>query len=157
GRGLTPERARVRIEGLVVEEPDAAAIVERIVAVMGRGAESVPAPEVLWASSRLVESLARHRPVVLSFDDVQWGEETFLDLLDHVSARTHGAPVLLVCTGRPELAERRASWVQHRSRADVLQLEPLSGDEAIELVELALGPGQSAEAVAGRLASAAGG
>ena len=44
------------------------------------------------------------------FDDIHWGEETFLDLVEHVALLSAGAQVLLLCTARPELLERRPSW-----------------------------------------------
>ena len=49
-------------------------------------------------------------PLVVVFDDIQWGEETFLDLVEHVGAAVGGAPILLLCMARPELLERRPSW-----------------------------------------------
>ena len=41
------------------------------------------------------------------FDDIQWGEETFLDLVEHVALLSSGAPILLLCMARPELLDRR--------------------------------------------------
>ena len=53
------------------------------------------------------------------FDDIQWGEETFLDLVEHVALLSTGAPILLLCLARRELAERRREWPV------ALRLEPL--------------------------------
>ena len=44
------------------------------------------------------------------FDDIQWGEETFLDLVESTALLSTGAPLLLLCMARPELVERRPSW-----------------------------------------------
>ena len=41
------------------------------------------------------------------FDDVQWGEETFLDLIEHAALLSSGATILLVCMARPELLDSR--------------------------------------------------
>ena len=41
------------------------------------------------------------------FDDIQWGEETFLDLVESTALLSTGAPLLLLCMARPELVERR--------------------------------------------------
>ena len=54
------------------------------------------------------------------FDDIQWGEETFLDLIEHVALLSSGASILLLCMARPELIERRPTWPV------TLRLEPLS-------------------------------
>ena len=40
------------------------------------------------------------------FDDIQWGEETFHDLIEHVALLSSGASILLLCMARPELTER---------------------------------------------------
>ena len=59
------------------------------------------------------------------FDDIQWGEETFRDLIEHVALLSSGASILLLCIARPELTERRPAWPV------TLRLEPL-GDEEVE-------------------------
>ena len=51
------------------------------------------------------------------FDDIQWGEEAFLDLIEHVGASLDGAPILLVCMARPELLDRRARLAARAARA----------------------------------------
>ena len=43
-------------------------------------------------------------------DDLQWGQPLLLDLVEHVSEWSHGAPILLVVVARPELLEMRTSW-----------------------------------------------
>ena len=35
------------------------------------------------------------------FDDIQWGEQTFLDLVEHVALLSSGAPLLLLCWPAP--------------------------------------------------------
>src|SRR5439155_8822088 len=67
-------------------------------------------------------------PLVVCFDDIQWGEETFLELLESVALLSMGAPLLLVCMARPELLDRRPGWPA------ILRLEPLPDEEAVPLV-----------------------
>src|SRR5205085_1828914 len=83
------------------------------------------ADEIVWGFRKLLEELAQRRPLVCVFDDIQWGEETFLDLVEHVALLSSGAPLLLLCLARPELAERRPHWPV------ALRLEPLPGDGQI--------------------------
>ena len=47
------------------------------------------------------------RPLVVVFDDVHWGEEALLDLIDQVAFLSTGAAILLLCLARPQLLERR--------------------------------------------------
>jgi class 3 adenylate cyclase len=43
--------------------------------------------DVFAAGRRLIEELARERPVVVVFDDVHWAEPTFLDFIEYLAAR----------------------------------------------------------------------
>src|SRR5205807_8815326 len=63
------------------------------------------AEELFWEVRRLLESLASERPVILHVDDLQWAEPMLFDLLDHVVDLSRGAPILVLCTARPELVE----------------------------------------------------
>jgi predicted ATPase len=41
--------------------------------------------EIALQTRRTFERLAREQPLVVVFDDLQWAEPTFLDLVDHVT------------------------------------------------------------------------
>jgi class 3 adenylate cyclase len=86
-----------------------------------------------------LHELAAERPVVVLVEDLNWGEEPLLDLLERLAREVQG-PLLLIATARPELLERRPAWSGGRRNASVLWLEPLSHDDAARLVdeELAL-------------------
>jgi tetratricopeptide (TPR) repeat protein len=95
----------------------------------------------------LLEELASERPVVVLVEDVHWAEEPLLALLDRLRDDVRGR-LLLVCTARPELLERRGEWLR-----DAVELEPLPGEATRDLVERLLGgdaPAWAAEAVADR-------
>jgi AAA ATPase-like protein/adenylate/guanylate cyclase family protein len=85
--------------------------------------------EIAWAFRKLLQEQA---PLVVCFDDIQWGEETFLDLVESTALLSTGDPLLLVCMARPELLDRRPGW------PTTLRLEPLAEREAITLVGEAL-------------------
>jgi class 3 adenylate cyclase/tetratricopeptide (TPR) repeat protein len=88
--------------------------------------------EIAWAFRKLLEEQA---PLAICFDDIQWGEETFLDLVEATALLSTGAPILLVCMARPELLDRRPGW------PGTLRLEPLPEEEAGELIGNAV-PGE---------------
>src|SRR5262249_46410903 len=92
---------------------------------------------------KLLEEAA---PLIVVFDDIQWGEETFLDLLEHVALLSTGSSILLLCVARPELAERGRHWPVS------LSLEPLPDAAVDELIG-----GRVAAEVRERIARAAGG
>jgi class 3 adenylate cyclase/tetratricopeptide (TPR) repeat protein len=110
-----------QLDALPSDEGAAAAIRS----LLGESEAGASAEEIAWAFRKLLEEQA---PLVAVFDDIQWGEETFLDLLDHVALLSSGSPILLLCTARPELADRRPAWPV------ALRLEPLPANEVDELI-----------------------
>ena len=56
---------------------------------------------------RFFEALAEQGPVVLVFEDLHWADDGMLDFVDHLVDWATGVPLLVVCTARPELLERR--------------------------------------------------
>src|SRR3954447_3428820 len=109
-------------------------VVEAIPGAAEVVAQDLPAAEIFAALRKLVEARARERPVVLVFDDVHWGEPTFLDLVEHVADWSRDAPILLVCIARPELLDVRPGWGGGKLNATTVLLEPLDDLAALELV-----------------------
>ena len=87
----------------------------------GRSARDGPgtlaAPEIFWATRRLLETLARRRPLVVVLEDLHWAEPTFLDLAEAVATQARQG-LLLVCLARPELLERRPAWAAGAAAGD---------------------------------------
>jgi tetratricopeptide (TPR) repeat protein len=69
------------------------------------------------------------------FEDVHWGEEPLLELIEHLAAWVREAPLLIICLARPELLDVRPTWGGGRVRSTTLELEPLQPEESEELVE----------------------
>lgn len=90
--------------------------------------------EIFRAVRREFERLAGERPLVIVLDDVQWGEPTLLDLVEHVAEWSQGAPILLLCLARPELLESRPDWSAEHANAATVALEPLSPTECSALI-----------------------
>ena len=98
------------------------------------------APEQIFRDVRkLLESLARERPLVLMLEDIHWAEPTFLDLIEHLANWTRDAPLLLLCLARPELLEKRPAWGGGKVNATTILLEPLSPSDSEVLIEHLLG------------------
>ena len=87
------------------------------------------------AVRKLFEHLGSQRPLVAVFDDIQWGEPTFLDLLEYLADWLRGAPVLLLCLARPELLDVRPEWVTPKANAELVTLTPLTAHETDGLIQ----------------------
>jgi class 3 adenylate cyclase/tetratricopeptide (TPR) repeat protein len=91
--------------------------------------------EIAWAFRKLLEAVAVERPLVCVFDDVHWGEETFLDLVEHVADLSRDASILLLCMARPDLLDRRTAWGGGKVNATTVLLAPLAPEETERLVD----------------------
>jgi class 3 adenylate cyclase/tetratricopeptide (TPR) repeat protein len=122
--------------GTEAAPPEAA---ETIAALLGESDGTTTAEGIAWAVRKLLEDTAEERPLVVLFDDIHWGEPTFLDLVEHVADLSRDAPILLLCLARPELLERRPGWGGGKLNATTTLLEPLDAAETDELIERLLG------------------
>ena len=126
-----------------------------LAAILGDEAAPGSPDEIAWAFRKLLEARAAERPVVVVFDDLHWGEPTFLDLVEHVADLSRGAPILLLCMARPELLDVRPAWGGGKLNATNVLLEPLAPEETSALIA-ALAEGIPDE-LRGRILDAAGG
>jgi class 3 adenylate cyclase/tetratricopeptide (TPR) repeat protein len=123
----------------VLPEDEAAAVAIR--SLLGETEAGASAEEIAWAFRKTLERAAAERPLVVVFDDIHWGEQTFLDLIEHMALLSSGASVLLLCMARPELTERHPAWPV------TLRLEPLADGDVDELIA-ERAPGQLRERIA---------
>jgi class 3 adenylate cyclase/tetratricopeptide (TPR) repeat protein len=141
GEGITyfPVVEVIKQLGDLPEDPAGAGALR---ALLGESEAATTSDEIAWAFRKLLEQAG---PLVVVFDDIQWGEETFLDLVEHV-ALLAAAPLLLLCIARPELSERRPQW------PIMLRVGPLQPVEVDELL-----PGFVLPSLRTRIVRAAGG
>jgi class 3 adenylate cyclase/tetratricopeptide (TPR) repeat protein len=126
-----------------------------LASILGDESTTSSPEEIAWAFRKLLESQAAERPVVVVFDDVHWGEPTFLDLVEHVADLSRDAPILLLCMARPELLDARPAWGGGKLNTTNVLLEPLAPEETERLIE-ALGDGVE-DGLRKRILEAAGG
>ncbi len=92
------------------------------------------------AFRKLLETRAATKPQVVLFDDIQWAEPVFLDLIEHVADWSRGAPILLLCVARRELFDVREGWGGGKVNATTILLESLSSQDCqLLLRQLAAG------------------
>ena len=112
--------------------------------------------ESFWAVRSFLEAVAKAAPLAVVFDDIHWGEPTFLDLIDHIAGWAREAPILVLCVARPELLDERAGWGRGNN-ATTISLEPLSDDECGDLIGNMLGRATLPDEARVRILAAAGG
>jgi predicted ATPase/DNA-binding SARP family transcriptional activator len=150
----TPDEAKRKLATALGDERPAESVAQRIAELTGL-VEATPGVEEEFAAVQaLFEALARTRPLVLLFDDIHWGESTFLDLLEYLADWTREVPMLLLCLARPELLDARPGWAGGKLNATSILLEPLSEAESAELIRNLAGI-ELDEAAKGRIVEAA--
>jgi len=145
GEGITywPVAEVLKQLDVLPPNPEAAAAIRSL---LDEAETPASAEEIAWAFRKTLEHAADAQPLAVVFDDIHSGEETFLDLVEHVALLSSGSPLLLVCLARPELVERRPTWPIS------FRLEPLPDPEVERLIpETISGPLRE------RIAHAAGG
>jgi class 3 adenylate cyclase len=144
------EMVKAHVGILETDPPEA---VERKLAEAGGGAHLRPlvglAPDSDLGDDRRVEafaawraffeSIAEEGPLVLVFEDLHWADEGLLDFVDHLADWARGVPLLIVCSARPELLDRRPGWGGGKLNAQTLALAPLADADSARLIGELLG------------------
>ncbi len=150
------EERREKIAALLGNEEQAGPIADRLAGLLGTSGSSAP-QETFWAVRKFLETLAKQRPLVVLFEDIHWAEPTFLDLVEYVADWTRGVPLLLLCTSRLELLDRRPGWAGGKLNATSMLLDPLPDEKCQLLINNLLGATELPENVSRRILEAAGG
>jgi predicted ATPase len=159
--GLTGEEsaqdARASVCTLVGSVPDAELVVERVAETIGLSEAVSEHRGAMWAARRLLEEMARKQPLVVVFDDIQWAEPTFLDLVEDIVHEATEAPMLILCMARPELLDIRLSWASPTGAGSQVYLLPLTEEESGQLVGSLLGGAELDETAQAKIVAAADG
>jgi class 3 adenylate cyclase/tetratricopeptide (TPR) repeat protein len=113
---------------------DSELVARGIAAAVGQSDGATSPEETFWAVRKLLEALARNRPLIVVLEDCEWAEPTFLDLIEYVLGFA-SAPILLVAVARPDLLERRPSWTTPRPNTTLVVLNPLAQNESESLFD----------------------
>jgi DNA-binding SARP family transcriptional activator/tetratricopeptide (TPR) repeat protein len=153
GDGITYLPLLELLEQLEPHVDSMEAVARRPLDVLAGGDGSTSPDELAWAARKLLEASAANGPLVVVFDDIQWAEAAFLDLLEQLALLSTGRAVMVICLARPELLERRPGW------PGVLWLDPLDPAEMDQVVEsrLARSRRRLPEASRARIVADAGG
>ena len=101
------------------------------------GEGQVPVAEVASAAARVLEAAAEDRPLVLTIEDLHWSEQALRDVLSAI-VDDADAPLVVLCSARPELFDTDAAWGGGRANSTTIRLAPLSDEETATLVETLL-------------------
>ena len=110
-----PASARAKLQEIVVEtfadEADRRFVEPRLAHLLGLEEGVGYERDDLFAAWRLFfERLSDTYPVVMSFEDMQWADDSLLDFIEYLLDASRSSPILVLTHARPELHERRPTW-----------------------------------------------
>ena len=98
---------------------------------------------LLLAASHVVIRLAQHEPMLLVIDDLQWADQSSIDLLLHLvyavseAADRGRVPLMIACTYRPAATDSTLAATLARIRREAISSTiELSGLDEAEVIEL---------------------
>lgn len=101
--------------------------------------------EMLRAWGAFLARAAREQPLVLIWDDLQYADDTLLDMVERLTQTHAGVPLLTVVGADSRLPDRRPGWATAHPRTVTLSLSPETGDALDRLLESLLPPVRESE------------
>jgi class 3 adenylate cyclase/tetratricopeptide (TPR) repeat protein len=131
-------KLRATVSDLIEDAEEAAWVEEHVRALAGletvaRGGDE-RGREAAAAWRRLLEAMAGRHPLILVFEDLHWADDALLDFIDHLVDWAGPVPMLVVCTARPELLDRRREWGGGKRNALTIALSPLADSDIARLI-----------------------
>jgi class 3 adenylate cyclase/tetratricopeptide (TPR) repeat protein len=134
-----PEEADSKLGETVAGADDADWLRARLGPLVGlTGAGETDREDSFRAWQRFIESIAASGPLVLLFEDLHWADNALLEFVERFVDWSSGLPILVVCTGRPELYESHPAWGGGKRNSTAVALSPLSQEETARLVSALL-------------------
>jgi|KBSMisStandDraft_5_1062788.scaffolds.fasta_scaffold05311_4 class 3 adenylate cyclase len=92
------------------------------------------------AAAQYFRKLATDRgePVMLLLEDLHWADEGSLEFILQLAGACRDVPMLILCTTRPTLFERRAAWDAAIAAHRRIDIDPLPPEHSRELAEALL-------------------
>ena len=131
-------KLQAAVADLIHDPTEAAWVEEHVRALAGLEAAAAVGgnrhSEAAAAWRRFLEALADRQPLVLVFEDLHWADDALLDFIDHLADWSSDVPMLVVCTARPELLDRRRGWGGGKRNALTVALSPLADTDIARLI-----------------------
>ena len=90
--------------------------------------------ELHWGIRRALQLMAGARPTTIVVEDLHWAEPTLLELIAYILADESEAPLALICTARPELADDAPGFLGREGRRRTVDLHTLGPEQAAALL-----------------------
>jgi class 3 adenylate cyclase len=138
-------------------DDDASSVASHLSIVARLTEDRVEEREDLFASvQRFLEALAREQPTLLVLEDLQWADQSLLELVGSLIVRLTDAPLLMLALARGEFLDDQPDWAR-LPRHLTVQLDALGSGHANDLVRRLLPLTPEGASIVSRVERAAGG
>ncbi|HEY5578133.1 MAG TPA: AAA family ATPase, partial [Acidimicrobiia bacterium] len=125
------------IAALVSNSSDRAWLVSMLgplVGTLGEEGEGTGREQSFTAWRRFLEELAAARPLVMVVEDLHWADSAMVEFLEDLLVWSTEAPIMVLCTARPELYETHRHWGGGQRNSTTISLGPLRNGEMAALL-----------------------
>ncbi len=104
----------------------------------GLDAEGGDRSEAFAAWRRFLEDLSSIQPLVMVVEDLHWVDDAFMEFLEDLLVWSVDAPIMVICTARPELYESHPAWGGGHRNSSTITLSPLADGQIARLISALL-------------------
>ena len=133
--GVPPGSATDLLLGASEAREEFASGLPVLASLVGRDGGQVTRADLTAAITRLLEKVARKKPLIVVTEDVHLADNAMTALVKDVMRRLDGVPVMAICTARPELLDVRPDWGQGLRHVVGITVRPLPEEPARQLAQ----------------------
>jgi class 3 adenylate cyclase/tetratricopeptide (TPR) repeat protein len=108
-------------------------------------ASEISQAELHWGIRRTMQLLAAEHPTAFVLEDLHWAEPTLLELIGYILADETEAPLVLVGSARPDIADVAPAFLGDHGRRRTVELDTFDREQAVALLTDLLGDASLAE------------
>jgi class 3 adenylate cyclase/tetratricopeptide (TPR) repeat protein len=130
----TAQTATEKLEAVLPEVEERSWLRARMLPLLGIDSGlAASREESFTAWRRFLETIAKDGAAIV-VEDLHWADLALLDFIADLNEHGGSVPLLVVCTARPELYDRRPAWSDENGRSETIPLAPLSEEATAELI-----------------------
>jgi class 3 adenylate cyclase/tetratricopeptide (TPR) repeat protein len=139
-REVAEEKLATALEALTTDATDREWLSAQLGPLVGAGSdvEGGDRSEAFTAWRRFLEDLAAVQPLIMVIEDMHWADAALVEFLEDLLVWSADAPIMVICTARPELYEAHPAWGGGQRNSTTISLAPLTDDHIARLLSALL-------------------
>ncbi len=137
---VAKEKLATALEALTTDVSDREWLSAQLGPLVGAGGDvqSGDRSEAFTAWRRFLEDMAAVQPLIMVIEDLHWADAALVEFLEDLLVWSADAPIMVICTTRPELYEAHPAWGGGQRNSTTMSLSPLSDEHIAKLLSTLL-------------------